>query len=359
MTEAFAILTATVRSGVLGGNRANFRRLIRAARTAGVLCDVLCIEPDGEIAAWRAQPGGGWKITTAGVPRVLYNRIPTRTLERSAAVSQVIAAWAGEGVLVTNPSFLQKDEVLSAWRETPELARHVPLAELLIDEAQVVDYLKRCPSVYAKPTHGKAGVGIVHLTPLGSGQWVRVRLQQAGQATNLGTMTPLSAARLVMRQSRRSPYVLQEGVDAALYRGRRFDFRVLAHSGPDRAMSLTGVGMRVGPVGGFTTHVPNGGQIMRPDEVLTEVFGKPSHAIEANMRAVAESAASQIRRRPGTWCEVSLDVGITRDGVPVLFEANAKPMKFDEPFIEQAAKARLVNCLIRLADGPLPVVQVS
>lgn len=348
MTIRFGILTANARQGGLGGNRANFARLIRAAAEVGQSCPVYAIEPDGQLSVYvREAKGGGYQRTVQAVPAVLYNRIPTRSLERSEAVKRQLAAFTQAGVIVTNPRFLQKDEVLTLWQQDAQLRPYVPEAVVVTDGAEIVRFLRRYGTVYAKPIDGMAGVGILQLRRERSG--VLVRLQKMGHAQPAVRMGQEEAVRYVLQKVRRARHVLQAGADVARYDGRRFDFRLLLQMGDDQKMQVTGAGIRVGPRHGMTTHVPNGGQVLKPDPVLQRVFGTRAADVRERVMDVAQLAASQLTRLPGVWSECSLDIGVTTQGHPCLFEANAKPMKFDEKAIERAAKRQLVARLLELA----------
>lgn len=347
MNPMIGIVTANEKQGGLGGNRANFRRIEKAAQRLGAACPVYAIEPDGAISVYTSGESARFTPVQAELPKVLYNRIPTRRLERSPAVAATLRNWENAGRIITNPRFLRKDEVLSLWQSQAALQPYVPYAETLRSAEQVIRFLTRYGTVYVKPIDGKAGVGIVHLQR--KGKMVVMRLQRAGRAELMAQVGAQEAAKKLMLRARPGTCVLQVGADVARLQGRRFDFRILAHAQSSGRMAITGSGIRLGPAGGFTTHVPNGGQILKPATVLKQVFGNRAEAVEEKVQSVAEIAARLLHRQPGVWCELSLDVGLTRDGEPLLFEANAKPMKFDEVVIEREAKRQLVTYLLTLA----------
>lgn len=343
------ILTANARQGGLGGNRANFARLIRAAANAKQDCFVYAIEPDGQVSVYRRDHQQRTFVRTeAALPSVLYNRIPTRRLEHSQAVKERMNTFRTEGVVITNPRFLQKDEVLDLWQQSSALRTFVPTAAPLTYPLQVASFLDEHRTVYVKPVDGMAGLGIMQLRQGDDG--VVMRLQRPGRAPKGRRMTRAQAVRFVWGKAAGTRYVLQAGADVAKYDGRRFDFRLLAHVHEDEQMHITGYGIRVGPVGGVTTHVPNGGQVLAPDTVLQHVFGTRANQVRDHVLEVATMAANRVAALPGVWSECSLDIGVTRDGRACLFEANAKPMKFDEPAIERAAKRQVVARLLGLGQ---------
>ena len=341
MAREIGILTASGAVGRLGGNRANFARLCRVAQRAGMECSVFNIDPGGQVSCHRWRSGDrAFRRVERELPGTLYNRIPLRSWEGRGATAGLLAAWTAQGRIVTNPRFLQKAEVGRLWNASDALRSFVPVQEEWIDPEQIAAFVLRHRSVYVKPLAGKAGIGIVRVRHSG-GRYEAV-LQQAG-ATRVWTgLSAYALQRLLWRADR---YLLQEDADCALVDGRKFDLRLLFHRVPGGAFSLTGTGVRVGPPGGITTHVPNGGSLARPSDVLPVVFGAHTARVDALAKQVAQQAVDAVTGLPGVWCELSLDMGLSRAGEPRLFEANAKPMKFDEPDIERLAKRRLVEFL--------------
>ncbi len=341
---AIGILTASLNHGV-GGNTQNFARIIRAASRQDVLCHVFNISAQGDVMAYAYDKHNRtFSSCTCSLPRVLYNRIPTRRLESLPAIKSMMDQWAGDGYLVTNPRFLRKDDFISKWFHDPVLSAYTPKTEVLDSFEAFASFLNEHYSVYIKPIDGKAGVGIYKITRVG--HRVRVVKQRAKVIQQLGDM-PLREAFVLVQKGRPLPsFVIQEEAQTATYQGRKFDLRLLIHRLRNDRFDVTGMGARVAGQHGVTTHVPNGGFLASANDALESIYGKDHGAkVKAKVTQVALKAADQIATIPGLWSELSMDIGISPAGEPVLFEANAKPMKFDERDIEMTAKVRLVTLL--------------
>lgn len=348
MAHDIGILTASGKAGGLGGNRVNFARVCREAKRQGVGCAVFNVEPQGTVTSYVWEPGArSFRRLSRSLPQVLYNRIPLRRWEERPATVTRFREWQAEGRTVTNPRFLQKAELGRLWMADDGLRPYVPIQEKWEAPGQLAAFAERHGSVYVKPVFGKAGVGIVRVRRRSGrhGASYETVIQQPGETR---ARDGLSASELERRLWRPDIYLLQEEVECARFRGRKFDLRMLFHRTPDGVMSLTGTGVRVGPMDGITTHVPNGGTLAGTADILPTVFGKGARRIGEGAEQVAQQAAAAVAALPGVWCELSLDVGLSPEGEPRLFEANAKPMKFDEPWIENRAKQKLVAVLSAL-----------
>lgn len=349
MSDAIGILTASGAGIRLGGNTANFARVIRAARAQDVPCNVFNLDKMGHLRAFTYQTEHPHfrENTRIEFPKVLYNRIPTRALERDPMISDRLQNWAAKGHIIVNPRFLTKADFISLWLNDPILQPHVPMTAKLTGSASLTRFLRDYGTTYVKPLDGKAGSGIFLLTP--SRDQLQMQLQRLGHVVDLGSVPVRDAFHKIQSIQRHGESVLQQAVETRLFRDRKFDLRLLMHRVPSRSWEITGTGVRIGPLRGITTHVPNGGKLGRPEVVLKELFADQSQAILDQVSAIVKRAAARVATLPGTWCELSFDVGLDPDGSPVLYEANAKPMKFDEPRIETRAKERLILCLQRLA----------
>ncbi len=347
--EVIGILTGGGHDGKIGGNLAHFERLGRLATQAGLELSLLDLNRRGEYAAytWSHRRQAYVASSQDLVPQVLYNRIPTRELERAKLVAARMSAWERQGRVITNPRYLSKWEVDQVWRSTAKVRPFLLDIEPLRDSTDLARWLGERASFYLKPSEGKAGIGMMRVERERAGY--HLCEQRKGQLRDFGIVTEADLNRYLSHQDRYGRYLLQEEARVASWGDRRFDVRVILHRVPDADFAVSGMAVRSSPQGSVTTHVPNGGTRAQATRVLRTVFGDRGSAIQARLLETSVAAANAVARLPGTWTELSIDASVQPDGTPILFEANAKPMKFDESAIELSGKKKLLGALASLA----------
>ena len=87
-----------------------------------------------------------------------------------------------------------------------------------------------------------------------------------------------------------------------------------------------------------------GGSIANVHQVLTTVFPKNHDYIYRRLKRTAIGIAQSIEQGyQSSLGEMSMDIGIEKNGRMWFFEANAKPMKFDEPAIRSLSLQRIID----------------
>jgi hypothetical protein len=341
------------------GNRANFRDIIEMGRRLGMTVVVFTPEGIGDndrVDGWVLADAEKkeWKRVVLPLPSVVYNRVPDREAERDASVVQVKKRLAEHGIPLFNPQFFDKGEIFHWLHSERETASYLPQTVMLEHEQQVYRLLRQHSLLYVKPADGKAGDGIIQIRKMGQGY--RVILQQHGKRTRASFATRQQVASAVCRKTQGRSYLLQQGVQLATFAERKFDLRLLVQKNRYGEWRVTGVGARVADGDGITTHVPNGGEIERATLALRSAFGRQrGDAILQQVRELALTFARTIERQASkvgqTVGEMSMDIGVGTDSSLWFFEANAKPMKFDEPYIRAKSLLRLLHYCDFLAQA--------
>lgn len=333
------------------GNKNNFRDIIEMGRRVGMT--VVVFTPEGlkdddtmDCYVLTDTRKRVWKRVVLPLPAVVYNRVPDREAERDPAVIQAKKQLAEHGIPMFNPQFFDKQQIFDWLHSSRQTALHLPYTEALEQEHQIYKLLRHHRLLYVKPVDGKAGDGIIQIRKLGQGY--RVTSQAHGKRTREQFGTRQQAAHAVWRKTRGRQYLLQQGVTLAAFNGRPFDLRLLVQKNRFGEWRVTGVGARVADGDGITTHVPNGGEIERATLAVRSAFGRAQgDAILQQVRELALTFAQTIEqqagRSGGVVGEMSMDIGVGADGSLWFFEANAKPMKFDEPYIRAKSLLRLLH----------------
>ncbi|MGI6343590.1 MAG: YheC/YheD family protein [Bacillota bacterium] len=342
------ILTAG--PGPVPGNRQMFRYVSRAARQSGLLAYVFRPEDvDWQRRVVRGhQWQGGWRPGSFPLPDVVYNRIPNRQLEFSPATLSCKRRLAQRGIALFNPRFLDKQRLARLLSRDPAVSAHLPWTKTVRSLSDIDQAARRFGAVYLKPQYSFAGKGILRLSRFASGWVLRHRQNNRNLQHRFGSFTAASPTLRTLMGGKR--YMVQQGISLAQFRGRNFDVRLLAQKGAQGQWQVTGMGVRVAGAGSITTHVPNGGYIAPIERVLPEVFGADHPQVMARVRDLALSIAPRVEAGyRGLFGEMSMDIGIDRQGYPWFFEANAKPMKFDEDRIRVKGLQTLISYVRHLA----------
>ncbi|WP_226659441.1 YheC/YheD family protein [Pseudalkalibacillus hwajinpoensis] len=252
-------------------------------------------------------------------PNIVYNRIPNREEERSNKVTAFFNLLKKKGIPYFNRSFFQKDHILSHLAANEALSPFIP-ETAPATEGNFLHFLKSNPSIFFKPTSGSKGRGIFKVKKVDSG------FQYIDHERNYLFSTFPSLQEHLMTQIDEA-YLMQRDIKLVTHQGDPYDFRVLLQK-PFKSWQVTGIGIRAAPPNGLTTHVPKGGRILPFHKVATQED-------EARLNALAILTAEALEEKE-EMLECSLDIGKDHDGRMWIFEANAKPMRFDEPLIHQA-----------------------
>ncbi|MRN52993.1 YheC/YheD family protein [Paenibacillus monticola] len=356
-----AILTTSDKQRQFCGNRNNFRDIIRTGKELGYLVYVVTVRDlkldERIVNGYVPSPSGRvWYNIPVPLPQIIYNRIPTREREeREPVVRKIAQCLEHPDMHLYNPFFFNKWDLFEWLKGSRATTKHIPKTRRLRSSNTLTTMLKNHASLYLKPEDGKAGKGIMRLR-YRSDVSLPYRLQIQSDKRNL-TYKAASMDRLwarIGKEKGATHYIVQQAIELATHRGRPFDLRVLLQKNGRGAWAVTGIGARLAGARSITTHVPRGGSIEEPASMLEGTFGPERAAtILKNVPTTALLIARQIERASDSILgEMSMDLGVDEEGGLWFFEANSRPMKFDEPAIRKLSLERIFQYSQHLARQP-------
>ncbi|SDX19861.1 YheC/YheD family protein [Paenibacillus sp. CF384] len=347
-----AILTIEDDIQLFRGNRGNFADIIATGAEFGFTVYVLTVK---QLKFQRKLLDGftfntateSWELQKFPLPDLIYNRIPLREDELQPEVKRKIAVCVKHPrIQIFNPAFFNKWSLFKWLKQSRTTQPFIPATRRLLTISGLGKMMLKHKFLYLKPVSGKAGKGIMTIElqqekPLP----YRLKIQgDRGSTTyNCGTIGKLWTR--IIKESSGERYIAQQGIQLAAFNERSFDLRALVQKNRRGQWDISGVGARVAGTYSITTHVPRGGSIEDPEKLLVSVFGQDeARKLLVKARNAALIIARQIERGSGRrLAEMSMDLGVDQFGGIWFFEANAKPMKFDEPDIRKRSLERIFH----------------
>jgi hypothetical protein len=356
-----AILTVQDGTRFFRGDKNNFADIIKAGRELGA--EVYVITADdlkltgNSMLGFRYNPDKkSWVREWVPVPHVVYNRVPYRKMEMHPEVQQTIQACIRSNqVSLFNPAFFNKWSLFEWLNKSAYTRKYIPVTQQLSSSIDLERLLRAHPVVYLKPIKGKAGRGIMRLERILGKNKHPEYLLSVQDHKEMEYMVHSSIDNLWKDVNDRrgvKEYIMQQGITLTSYKRRAYDLRVLVQKSSKGKWSLTGIGARIAGKSSITTHVPRGGSIDNPLKLLTHAFGEQEAArILKQTNQAALLLAKQIEKSSGYQLgEMSMDLGVDTSGRIWFFEANSKPMKFDEPDIRQKSLERIIRYGVYLTN---------
>ncbi|WP_274652295.1 YheC/YheD family protein [Paenibacillus humicola] len=345
-----AILTIEDDIQLFRGNRSNFADLIMTGREHGFIVYVLAVR---DLKLRRKQLDGfgyeektdTWVLGKFPFPDFIYNRIPLREDELQPGVRQkIISCLKDPRVTLFNPSFFNKWSLFKWLRQSPTTRPYIPSTRRMLTREGLGKMMVKHRFLYLKPVSGKAGKGImaIQVRPEKTLPYrLKIQADRKSITYNCGTISSLWTR--IKKESSGERYIAQQGIRLASYNDRSFDLRALVQKNQLGEWEISGIGARVAGSASITTHVPRGGSIDDPEKLLSSAFGEEeAHKLLVKIRRTALIIARQIERGARhKLAEMSMDLGVDQQGSVWFFEANAKPMKFDEPDIRKRSLERI------------------
>lgn len=282
------------------------------------------------------------------LPNVIYNRIPYRNDEQSPETVQALTFLQHhKKIPLFNPYFFNKWSLYQDLAPIQSCKPYLPNTRRFADFTTFKQMLLRYPSVFLKPVHGKAGIGMMKIE--GRNPFI-LTYQSKRQKQKIRTTNMQKLYQYIKQLCRNQPYLLQQGIDLSTYENRPYDLRMLVQKDSTANWKVTGVGVRVAGENAISTHVPMGGRIESIDRVLNSSFPNTKERILTQLMKLGPHFAREIEaKRKGFHGEMSMDIGVDKQGKLWFFEANAKPQKFDEPEIRDQSLRRIIEYSLYLS----------
>jgi hypothetical protein len=356
-----AILTVQDGTRIFRGDKHNFADIIRTGKELNTEVYVITAEElklsGRKMRGFRYNADKKlWVRELVPVPHVVYNRVPFRKMEMQPEVQQTIQACIRSNqVSLFNPSFFNKWSLFEWLNNSPVTRKYIPVTQQLSSSIELERLLSVHPAVYLKPIKGKAGRGIMRLErTTGKNRQPEYRLfvQDNKEMQHIvHTHKDLLWKDLIDRCGVKE-YIMQQAITLTSFKRRAYDLRVLVQKSSKGRWSVTGIGARLAGKSSITTHVPRGGSIDNPEKLLTHAFGQNAAGrIIKQTRQAALLLAKQIEKSSGQQLgEMSMDLGVDTSGRIWFFEANSKPMKFDEPDIRQKSLESIIKYGVYLTN---------
>lgn len=332
------IMTSRKADGTITGNSSLFLKLQRKILAAGGLSYIFTPEDlshDHINGYMYLEENRCWKKVKAPFPDLVYNRIPHRKVEQKDNVADIFKLFKKKQIPFFNPFFLDKYNLYCLFQDHPALKNYMPNTELVTNMEDLRAFLEKHRCVYLKPAHSAKGNGIFRLSLLKSKQLSLDGLNEKETYPHMEDFWNEWQTELLNKR-----YLVQKAVKSAKFKGKRFDFRILAHA-KDDGYSITGVGIRQSHEQEITTHIPNGGKLL-PYHLLQTV----EH--DQFFHWIVEEIGTTLSKHYGFFGEFSIDAGISTTGEYFIYEVNSKPMSFDETDIEEKKISQLTQLFLQL-----------
>jgi hypothetical protein len=287
---------------------------------------------------------GGWVRRRVPLPDVVYNRSPSRKVEKTAAMEEFKERFVRRQIPLFNWSFFEKWDVYRLLENDPA-SKFVPESSYNPSGLRIRELLEKHQFVYLKPTGGSLGIGIYRLTyhPK-KGYYCRYRFNGHNVLLRFDHFSQL--LKRLNYGGRMRNYVVQQGIRLVELERCPIDFRFHMNKNGNNEWVVAGIGAKKSGRGSVTTHIKNGGKLMTPEVALNRIYGSTTKAEELLTKAKQASiqlAEAIERNHPHRIGELGFDIGIDQKDQIWMFEANSKPGRsiFHHPSLKSEGVATL------------------
>ncbi len=186
---------------------------------------------------------GNWASATYPLPDVVYDRITSRATEaKNLTTKQKLMQLPH--LKYFNPSFFNKWQVYQLLVTDPQLKRYLPETKDLTPE-NFKGMLQKYNTLFVKPSNGSLGKGIIKVTR-NSGGAVSFVIYGKGKVKNYAENAE-EFFKKTIRIRGDKPYIVQQGLNLALYKGATFDLRIIYQKNKEGNWQLGKKFVRVAP----------------------------------------------------------------------------------------------------------------
>lgn len=275
-----------------------------------------------------------WIQASFPLPHLVYNRIPFRKSENSIKTIKAFNKLKENKVPFFNPGFIDKYDLYSAAVTDPEVSVYFP-ETILIDHMSLHAFFEKHKNLYLKPCLSSKGSGIFRLKNIGKRNILFEEKDKKTVYSNFESFWEEWGPLLMKKK-----YLAQKEIIPFLKNGKRFDFRILAHS-DSKQYQVTGVGVRQAECDQLTTHLLDGGELIPFEQVRNS-----DH--DQFINTIVNLSGNLLSEKFGFFGEFSIDAGISTTGQYYVYEINSKPMKFDEEEIESKRVENLCSLFFKI-----------
>jgi glutathione synthase/RimK-type ligase-like ATP-grasp enzyme len=336
------------------------REVILTARRRAVVAYVITIHDllglNPPLSGWTWEKGT-WKKRGFPLPHVVYNRIPSRRIERSNLYKTLKSKLATHQIFLFNQTFLNKWETHTILSSNNTLKKYLPNT-LKFDRANTLEtMLTKYPVIFLKPIHGSLGKGIYKIRRTATGF-------ESAYSTLSGEMirhfSSLKSLIIYLSKRIKRPYVIQEGINILHYEGRPVDFRILMQKNRKGQWSVTSLVARIGAENRIVSNVSRGGEIAGVMTTLKQCNISNPTAMRSKLAAVAKRVAQVIdQEHEGLFGELGIDLAISTNEQIYILEANSKPSKTQDALPDHGRIGKGRPSVQRLLDYTFYLTKLS
>jgi YheC/D like ATP-grasp len=284
------------------------------------------------VRGWVQGHNNNWEHQTFPTPNILYNRLTSRVIEKTAKVQQFMKdIKAYHGTQIFNEKYLSKHEVFDALGHSPNVQSYLPESHLLRNSKILKSMLTKHSVVFLKPVKGSLGRGIIRIRRGEDGSYhadntILNGLRKQTHATYSKLVTHLSGK--VKSQS----YQIQQGIDIMSVNGRPVDFRALVQRGSTGNWGISSIVARIAGNQTFVSNLARGGTLSTISGALekSNLHQHLHSSIASKLRKCAVEIALGIEEQiPFHFAELGIDLAVDVRGRVWLIEVNSKPSKED------------------------------
>jgi len=273
-----------------------------------------------------------WRTLRLPLPDVVYDRIPSRTIELRPEIQEAKSKLLAVPELTYfNPMFLNKWETHEALSGITEVAPYLPPTKLVEIPDDIRDFINHYKSVFLKPSSGSLGRRIIKVEVNEDGLYQFKYRSRERHTVEGVTPTFENLLKLLKPVMGKRPYIVQKDLNLAKYEKCPFDIRVLAQKDLWGRWRKTKIYVRKAAPDSFLANLSDGGRAKSIVTVLKEVFHTDLHAkdgLSEELRNAVKNIPPALERGTGVvWGELGLDLGIDMNGKVWLIEINSKPFR--------------------------------
>jgi glutathione synthase/RimK-type ligase-like ATP-grasp enzyme len=269
----------------------------------------------GTSANGYTYSGQRYRLQHRSLPRVVHNR----DLALRPGMNAKLTRLSRSSVVFNRKNRYSKTKIAAILAKNKALRPYLP-DTYTYSPARLTQTMSRYNALFIKPASGSVGDGIMKLSRTGKDQWL---VQWKKQHKLSGS----KARALVHRATGGKPYLIQEAVMLALYRGRPYDIRVSVQKGQSGAWQITGMVGKVAAPGRHVTNVAKGGSVKQVRTLFRHSGLPPEETAKAVARVSLQIAACLDRHLP-RLADLGLDMGVDRNGRVKFIEMNGRDQRY-------------------------------